>query len=86
MESVRVGTIGGQGKYFSERMMMVTGQNRFYKSFRNRKFLLPGDLSPLYTVSCHLNLTRVLAIMVELGQNTDTGGVDLETVRNWIKI
>ena len=48
--------------------------------------MLPGDLSPLYTVSCHLNLTRMLAIMVELGQNTDTGVVDLDTVRNWIKI
>ena len=49
-------------------------------------FLFPGDLSPLYTVSCHLNLSRVLALMVELGQSTEEGHVDLDTVRNWIKI
>ena len=30
--------------------------------------LCSGEHKPLYTVSCHFNLTRLLAIMVELGQ------------------
>ena len=39
---------------------------------------------PLYTVSASVNLTRLLAVMVELGQQQD-GTVCLDTVHQWLR-
>jgi len=51
VEDVKVGSIDVQGKYFSDRMMMVTQEH-----------------NPLFTVSCHIKLNKIIAVLVELAQ------------------
>ena len=73
VETIQVGSVGVQGRYFSDRMMMVAGGAGAG----------PGT-QPLYTVSASVNLTRLLAVMVELGQQRD-GTVCLDTVHQWLR-
>ena len=68
-----MGSVGVQGRYLSDRMMMVAGGAGAG----------PGP-QPLYTVSASVNLTRLLAVMVELGQQRD-GTVCLDTVHQWLR-
>ena len=71
VETIQVGSVGVQGRYFSDRMMMVAGG-------------AGAGTQPLYTVSASVNLTRLLAVMVELGQQQD-GTVCLDTVHQWLR-
>ena len=68
MSDVEVGMIGVQGKYFSDRLMMVT-----------------DDHSPLFTISCHINITRIMAVLIELSQ-TPEGTVDFDKINSMIKL
>ena len=59
-----VGHVGVQGKYISQRVMMV-GQDAEY--------------IPLYTVSAHLNITSMLGVLVEMVQD-NKGRVDCNSI------
>ena len=75
VETIQVGSVGVQGRYFSDRMMMVAG---------GAGAVAGAGTQPLYTVSASVNLTRLLAVMVELGQQQD-GTVCLDTVHQWLR-
>jgi len=67
VDAVSVGNIGVQGKYFSDRMMMVS-----------------QDSSPLFTVSCNINLTKMIAVLVELSQDP-SGNVNIDKISQWLQ-
>lgn len=64
VDPVDVGHVGVQGKYISQRVMMV-GHDAEY--------------IPLYTVSAHLNITSILGVLVEMVQD-NKGRVDCNAI------
>ena len=56
-ERVEVGHVAVQGQYLARRLMMVQGQ----------------ELDHLHTVSGGLSVTRLLAVLLELGQGDRAG-------------
>jgi len=71
VKSVNVGNVAVQGSYISKRVMMV-GQKPG-----------PDNYIPMYTVSGHLNLTKVLGVLVELVQEKDSK-VDCGKIIQWV--
>jgi len=65
VQSVEVGHVGVQGKYLSQRVMMVSQE--------------ADEYLPLYTVSAHLNITRMLGVFIEVVQDKN-GRVDLTKI------
>jgi len=70
VEPVDVGHVGVQGKYLSQRVMMVGHDT--------------GGYIPLYTVSANLNITRMLGVLMEMVQDNE-GRVDCNKIANWLQ-
>ena len=50
----------------------------------DRLMMVTGDNSPLYTISANINLTRLMAVSLELAQDTE-GRVQWELIENWLQ-
>ena len=61
-----------QGRYLSDRVMMAW-QDSLSKSYH-----------PMFTVAGHLNITRMLGILMEVAQ-TEDGAVDFDRISEWVK-
>jgi len=65
VQPVEVGHVGVQGKYLSQRVMMVSQ--------------VDDEYLPLYTISAHLNITRMLGVFIEMVQDKN-GRVDITKI------
>ena len=50
----------------------------------DRLMMVTADNSPLYTISANINLTRLMAVSLELAQDTE-GRVQWELIENWLQ-
>jgi len=71
-QTVEVGHVAVQGNYFSKRVMMA-GQGAGSNNFQ-----------PLYTASAHLNITRMLGVLVEMVQDQE-GRVEFNKIAEWLQ-
>ena len=72
VEPVEVGHVAVQGRYLSNRVMMV-GQEAGSNTYQ-----------PFYTVSAHLNITRMLGVLMEMVQDKE-GMVDCSKIGGWLQ-
>jgi len=72
VETVEVGHVAVQGRYLSNRVMMV-GQEAGSTTYH-----------PFYTASAHLNITRMLGVLMEMVQDKE-GMVDCKKIGQWLQ-
>ena len=50
----------------------------------DRMMMVTADNSPLFTVSANINLTRLMAVCLELAQDNE-GGVQWDLIESWLQ-
>ena len=50
----------------------------------DRMMMVTADNAPLFTVSANINLTRLLAVCLELAQDSG-GGVQWDLIEKWLQ-
>ena len=50
----------------------------------DRMMMVTADNSPLFTVSANINLTRLMAVCLELAQDSE-GGVQWDLIQTWLQ-
>ena len=72
VEPVEVGHVAVQGKFLSDRVMMM-GLEAGSKA-----------VMPLHTASAHLNITKMLGVLMEMVQDKE-GVVDCNKIGQWLQ-